>query len=66
MRVRSSSGARIKNMNSKLKEEILNPQNYQQITPGYKITSFTYGGKKLMVSYGVKRSIKDRSDREKR
>ena len=28
-------GARLSNMNSKLKDEILNPKNYQEITPGY-------------------------------
>jgi transposase len=59
-------GARIKNMNSKLKEEILNLKNYQEITPGYQIASFTYDDKKLIVNYSAKRALKDRSDREKK
>jgi transposase len=59
-------GARLRNMNSKLKDEILNPQNYQEITPGYQIASFAYDDKKLIVNYSAKRSLKDRSDREKK
>ena len=59
-------GARLRNMNNKLKDKILNPKNYQEITPGYKIASFSYNDKKLMVSYSAKRALKDRSDREKK
>jgi len=59
-------GARLRNMNSKLKDEILNLKNYQEITPGYQIASFSYNNKKLIVSYSAKRALKDRSDREKK
>ena len=59
-------GARLRNMNNKLKDEILNPQNYHQITPGYQIASFSYNNKKLIVNYSAKRALKDRSDREKK
>jgi len=59
-------GARLRNMNNKLKDEILNPQNYHQITPGYKIASFSCNNKKLIVNYSAKRALKDRSDREKK
>lgn len=59
-------GARLRNMNSKLKDEILNPENYQEITPGYQIASFAYDDKKLIVNYSAKRALKDRSDREKK
>jgi len=59
-------GARLRNMNSKLKDEILNLQNYQEITPGYQIASFSYNNKKLIVNYSSKRALKDRSDREKK
>jgi len=58
-------GARLRNMNSKLKDEILNPQNYQEITPGYKIASFNYNDKKLIVNYSAKRALKDEDDRRK-
>ena len=59
-------GARLRNMNNKLKDEILNLQNYQEITPGYQIASFSYNNKKLIVNYSAKRALKDRSDREKK
>lgn len=59
-------GARLRNMNNKLKDEILNPKNYQEITPGYQIASFSYNNKRLMVSYSTKRALKDRSDRAKK
>ena len=59
-------GARLRNMNSKLKDEILNPENYQEITPGYQIASFACDNKKLIVNYSAKRALKDRSDREKK
>jgi len=58
-------GARLKNVGSKLKEEILDHDNYQEITPGYKIAHFTYKGKKLVVSYSAKRALKDADDRRK-
>jgi len=58
-------GARLKNVGSKLKEEILDHDNYQEITPGYKIAHFTYQGKKLVVSYSAKRALKDADDRRK-
>lgn len=59
-------GARLKNLNNKLKDEILNLQNYQEITPRYQIASFAYDDKKLIVSYSAKRALKDKTDREKR
>jgi len=58
-------GARLKNVDSQLKEEILDHYNYQEITPGYKIAHFTYKGKKLVVSYSAKRALKDADDRRK-
>ena len=58
-------GARLKNVGSKLKEEILDHDNYQEITPGYEIAHFTYKGKKLVVSYSAKRALKDADDRRK-
>lgn len=39
-------GARLKN--SKLKDEILNPENYRE-TPGYQIADFNYNNKRLVV-----------------
>jgi len=51
-------GARLKNLNNKLKDEILN-----QKTP---IAEFNYNNKRLIVSYSAKRALKDKSDREKR
>ena len=58
-------GARLKNVDNQLKEEILDHDNYQEITPGYKIAYFTYQGKKLVVSYSAKRALKDADDRRK-
>jgi len=58
-------GARLKNVGSKLKEEILDHDNYQEITPSYKIAHFTYQGKQLVVSYSTKRALKDADDRRK-
>ncbi|PKP55650.1 hypothetical protein CVT91_15115, partial [Candidatus Atribacteria bacterium HGW-Atribacteria-1] len=58
-------GARLKNMTNKLKDKILNHNNYKEITPGYKIAHFSEGNKKIIVSYSSKRALKDASDRKK-
>jgi transposase len=58
-------GGKLKNVGSKLKEEILDHDNYQEINPGYKIAHFTYQGKKLVVSYSAKRALKDAEERRK-
>jgi len=58
-------GARLKNMTNKLKDKILNHNNYKEITPGYKIAHFSEGNRKIIVSYSSKRALKDASDRKK-
>jgi transposase len=58
-------GARLKKVKNKLKDEILDPNNYQEITPGYQIAHFSDGHRKIVVSYSSKRALKDASDRKK-
>lgn len=58
-------GARIKNMSTELKEQILNPDNYKEINDNTKVATFTYEGKKLLVSHSLKRAKKDKYEREK-
>ncbi len=58
-------GARLKNMPKDLKEEILNHNNYKKIDEDYKIGSFQYKGRKLVVSYSAARARKDAHDRYK-
>ena len=59
-------GARIKNMSNKLKKQITNKDNYTQLNDDMKVATFDLDdGKKLLVSYSIKRAKKDRYDREK-
>ena len=58
-------GARLKGMPKKLKEEILNPDNYKEVTGGYKISRFNYNGRELIVSHSAERARKDKHDRKK-
>jgi transposase len=58
-------GARLKKVKNKLKDEILDPNNYKEITPGYQIAHFSDGNRKIVVSYSSKRALKDASDRKK-
>ena len=58
-------GARLKNLTNKLKDQILNPDNYTEIREGFKTAEFDYQGRRLIVSYSAKRARKDAHDREK-
>ena len=58
-------GARIKNMPKKLKEQILDMSKYKVINATFKVATFEYEGKKLLVSYSTKRAAKDKYEREK-
>lgn len=58
-------GARLKKVKNKLKDKILDPNNYKEITPGYQIAHFSDGHRKIVVSYSSKRALKDASDRKK-
>lgn len=59
-------GARIKNMSQKVKEQILNKENYTEMNKEVSILNITLdNGRKLVVSHSAKRARKDKSDREK-
>ncbi|MFH1002394.1 MAG: IS1634 family transposase [bacterium] len=58
-------GARLKKVKNKLKDKILDPNNYKEITPGYHIAHFSDGNREIVVSYSSKRALKDASDRKK-
>ena len=58
-------GARLKKVKNKLKDKILDHNNYKEITPGYKIAHFSDGNREIVVSYSSKRALKDASDRKK-
>lgn len=58
-------GSRLKNLPKELQGKILNRANYQGDTEEYRIGSFTYHGRKLIVSYSAKRARKDAHDRNK-
>jgi len=58
-------GARLKNLNTSLKDKILDTHNYKEISSGLRIGQFDYNGKKLVVSYSAKRARKDSLDRKK-
>ena len=58
-------GARIKNMPKSLQEEILKLDNYKEIDDNTKVATFEYQGKKLLVTYSIKRAKKDKYEREK-
>ena len=59
-------GARIKNMPQKVKEQILNKENYKAMNKEISILNITLdNGRKLIVSHSAKRAKKDRADRIK-
>jgi len=58
-------GARIKSMPKELQVEIKNIDNYTQLDSNTKVATFTYQGKKLLVSHSLKRAKKDKYEREK-
>ena len=58
-------GARLKNLSSTLKSSILDINNYKELSQGLRIGQFDYSGKKLIVSFSVKRARKDAHDRKK-
>jgi transposase len=58
-------GARLKHLPLKLQEQILNPDNYKEISEQIKVARFEYQGRKLIVSYSAGRARKDAKDREK-
>lgn len=58
-------GARLKKVKNKLKDKILDHNNYKEITPGYQIAHFSDGNREIVVSYSSKRALKDASDRKK-
>lgn len=59
-------GARIKNMQKNIKEQILNKNNYKELNSEISITNITLdNGRKLVVTYSLKRARKDKADREK-
>jgi len=58
-------GARLKSRSKALQQQILDPTNYTQIRPGYKIGKFKDNGHTFIVSYCEKRAHKDRRDRER-
>jgi transposase len=58
-------GARLKKVKNKLKDKILDHNNYKEITPGYQIAHFSDGNRKVVVSFSAKRALKDASDRKK-
>jgi len=60
-------GARIKNVSKKLKEEILNKNNYKKIddSDDLKINRLKYKNRNLIISYSPKRARKDTHERQK-
>jgi transposase len=59
-------GARIKNMSQKIKEQILNKENYTALNKEISILNITLdNGRKLLVSHSSKRARKDKADRLK-
>jgi len=58
-------GARLKSLNTSLKDKILDINNYKELSPGLSIGQFDYNGKKLVVSYSQRRARKDSLDRKK-
>lgn len=58
-------GARLKTLPLKLREQILNQDNYVETGEGYSVARFEYQGRKLIVNYSAKRAKKDARDREK-
>ncbi len=58
-------GARLKNMESILKEKILDGRNYRKVKKGYSIAEIPNGDRKVIVSYSESRARKDAADRKK-
>jgi transposase len=61
-------GARIKSVSGELKSQILDLSNYKDVEnneSGYKIGTFEYKNRKLIVSFSPKRAKKDALDRQK-
>jgi len=58
-------GARLKNTSNSLKDKILDKSNYKKIKSGYKVAHFSYGNRKIIVSWSAGRALKDASDRKK-
>jgi len=58
-------GARIKNMNKSIKEQILDTDSYRVINDNTKVKTIDYQGKRLLVSYSINRAAKDKYEREK-
>lgn len=58
-------GARIKNMQKNIKEQILNKNNYTELNSEISIANITLdNGRKLVVTYSLKRARKDKADRK--
>jgi transposase len=58
-------GARLKNRPKSLQDQVLDPENYAQVRPGYKLGKFSHNDQTFIVSYCEKRAKKDRQDRER-
>ena len=58
-------GARIKSMSSSIKKQILDIDSYRVLDDNTKVKTINYNGKKLLVSYSLKRAKKDKYEREK-
>jgi len=58
-------GARIKNLPKRLKEQILDLDNYHPINEDTKVATFEYQGRRLLVSHSKKREAKDAYERRK-
>ena len=58
-------GARIKNMSKDITADILDINSYEELNDDMKIKTMDYEGKKLLVTYSLKRAKKDKYEREK-
>ena len=58
-------GARVKSMKKSIKDQILKIDDYKEINDDTKVKTIDYDGKKLLVSYSIKRAKKDKHEREK-
>ena len=58
-------GAKIKSMNKEIKKQILKTDDYAVMNDNTKVKTIDYDGKKLLVSYSLKRAKKDKAEREK-
>ena len=62
--VRYIVGAKIRNLPHSVQEEILDRSRYRRINDDLEVATFTYEGKRLIVSRSAKRARKDCRDRE--